>query len=213
MFRLMGRVLGLALCESIPLGIPLASSFFKLLTSDSMFPECPNLVSGRACFLPLRQALKGVLSAAYVPAGRSRGNRPSCSQIIGSSPSVHERSRDARCVMVLSTCVHVRLFVAGCGVYRTCLLLGSLFACAETLTHIDRHTTEALQCLTFSVPSRTHQAVTMSRVPNSSSGVFWRVYSSQGVHMHTHAARALNVYSSSDQAVSNRALSAHRNCR
>jgi hypothetical protein len=100
-------------------------------------------------------AMKGVLSAAFVPAGRPPGNRPSCSQIIGSSPSVHERSRDARCVMVLSTCVRVRLFVAGCCVYRACLLLGSLFACAETLTHIDRHTTEALQCLTFSVPSRT----------------------------------------------------------
>ncbi len=68
MFRLMGRVLGLALCENIPLGIPLASSFFKLLTSDSMFPEYPNLVSVRACFLPLRQALKSVLSAAHVPA-------------------------------------------------------------------------------------------------------------------------------------------------
>ena len=44
-YRLMGRVLGLALCENIPLGIPLASSFFKLLASGSLFPEPPTLVS------------------------------------------------------------------------------------------------------------------------------------------------------------------------
>ena len=44
-FRLMGRVIGLALAENIPLGLPLASSFFKLLAIDSIFPEHPTLVS------------------------------------------------------------------------------------------------------------------------------------------------------------------------
>jgi len=42
-FKLMGRVLGLSLCENMPLGIPLASGFFKLLAIDGLFPEHPTL--------------------------------------------------------------------------------------------------------------------------------------------------------------------------
>ena len=34
-----GRLIGLALCENIPLGIPLTSGFFKLLASEGLFPE------------------------------------------------------------------------------------------------------------------------------------------------------------------------------
>jgi len=41
----MGRLIGLALCEKIPLGIPMASGFFKLLEADSIFPEIVSLVS------------------------------------------------------------------------------------------------------------------------------------------------------------------------
>jgi hypothetical protein len=42
-FRLMGRLIGLALAENIPLGVPLASGFFKLLAADGIFPEDVNL--------------------------------------------------------------------------------------------------------------------------------------------------------------------------
>ena len=44
-FKLMGRLIGLALCEKIPLGIPMASGFFKQLEADSIFPEIVSLVS------------------------------------------------------------------------------------------------------------------------------------------------------------------------
>ena len=38
-FKLIGRLIGLALCENVPLGIPLTSGFFKLLASEGLFPE------------------------------------------------------------------------------------------------------------------------------------------------------------------------------
>jgi hypothetical protein len=41
----MGRVIGLSLCESIPLGIALNSSFYKLLAAESLFADYPCLVS------------------------------------------------------------------------------------------------------------------------------------------------------------------------
>jgi hypothetical protein len=41
----MGRLIGLALCENIPLGIPLPNAFFKLLTFDGIFASAPTLVA------------------------------------------------------------------------------------------------------------------------------------------------------------------------
>ena len=40
----MGRVIGMALCENIPLGIPVTSAFCKLLSIDGFFSCPPNLV-------------------------------------------------------------------------------------------------------------------------------------------------------------------------